>query len=261
MKLVQLIVIFCVCLYRDWAEESMLQETPEEYNVDLQDSSTPVNLRHVQILTKFLDQGKTSQASEYFQSLPLETKGDDLLQLCYGRLLVQLNRPQEGERIFREGLQRNSESVEARLLLGKLYLKQLKYDQSEKYILEALHRNPTNGRALALHGSLFLQRDSNINSARVLIERAAKYAPDDPQIQFDLGMVRFMDDDAEAGRSAFLRAEELNPELDLVTIGRVYLHQRHFIWAEETFLKEILRRQKTGVKVDSTLLMLLAETK
>jgi tetratricopeptide (TPR) repeat protein len=190
-------------------------------------------------ISKLLDIGQSSKALDLIEKVTLEYGFSESLNISRGRALVQLGEKAKGESIFREILSQNPHSIDANLYIAKLYSLEKNWDQSDKYISIVLNKDPKNSKALILLGSVILQRDGNVAAARSLIERAARYAPSDPQIQYELGVVRFYDNSPDEAKNAFEKGEELNPDLDPALIGKVYAHYKRLDWAVKQFEKVI----------------------
>ena len=192
-----------------------------------------LNTNITQTLDDLLDQGKSANALEIITNLTNEEQNNTIIKLKYARALIQTGKFTQGESILNNIYSDTPDNIEANLLLSKYHIRNKNWNKAETHLNHAIslttNANDTNNhaKALALLSTLVSQRDNNNIYARELIEKAILIQPNNPQLQFDCGILRFYSNtttDHILAKQAFDEAVRLNPNLDNTMIGKSCLY-------------------------------------
>lgn len=201
------------------------------------------NLAVLQDAAQAMAAGNLKQAESDLQSVlhvaPSDFRALDLL----GVVRVLQHHEPEAEKLFRRALEKNPNFAPARAHLGLLYVQEGRAHEAFPQLREAVRLDPARRDASdALVRILQDQAHSaaaakDYPKALALLTEAAKYRPDNPDLQFALGTVELQMSLWEDAVKAFQRTLNLRPNDPLATynLGRAFLGQWKFEDARQQF--------------------------
>lgn len=221
---------------------------------------------------QLLRQGRASEAMVVLDTLSREERDLSTFQLLSARAMMQLGQSDKGEKILATLVEEDASNVEARLVLGKYNVFQQQWESARKLLKEVLQLDPGNATAMIFMAKCLVQA-GDTETARALILKAASLAPEDENIQFELGMSSLTHNKLPEAKIAFDAAARINPKIDRGMLARIYMHYKQIEWAVvelEEVAKKVVAKTMTlaaglsGLEVVSeaemTSLLLLAES-
>ena len=214
-----------------------------------------------QTILALLKQDRAADALTFLQQLPPDMQGEPSMRVNFARAYVQLGRENDSEDVLVAARAAHPHSMEVLLSLVKLYIHIKRWPDAETVLAEALLLVPGSHEAVALQGKIYMARDRDLVKARASLEAAYAIKPDDENVLFDLGMVLFYVNEHERGKAMLSAAESANPTIDLTLLAKVYLHFKHFDWAETDLERVMAAGEAAGATPKMEVLLLLADTK
>ena len=181
-------------------------------------------------LDALIRQGKAKDALSVLESLSDEIRAEPTARILTARALLQLGDKDKGEQILQSVVEADELNVEARVVLGKFYVFQQQWQVALRLLQQALHLDPGNASALVFMSKCLAQA-GEADKAQALIIKAATLAPNDENIQFELGINHLTHGKPFLAKQAFETAAKLNPKLDRATLAKVYMHFKQIEWA------------------------------
>jgi tetratricopeptide (TPR) repeat protein len=191
--------------------------------------------------------GKLSLAEKDLQSV-LHTAPEDYRALdLLGIVRVLQQRQSEAEELFVRALQKKTDFAPARAHLGLLYVQNGRAEEAIPQLREAVHLDPSRRDAsdALVH---ILQDDArtaveskDYPMALTFLTEAEKYAPDDPDVQSELGTVELQMSLSEDAVRAFQRVLRLHASdsLALYSLGRAFMGLSRFEEARQQFARYV----------------------
>jgi len=184
-----------------------------------------------------------SDLKTFLRTAPEDCRALDLL----GVVRVLQQREGEAEEVFHRAVKINPDFAPAHAHLGLLYVQKGRAQDAVPQLREALRLDPTRRDAAeALVRILQDQaRDAvakgNSGEALAFLSEARKCAPDNPDVQFELGTIELQVSLLEDAVKAFQRSLELraNNPLALYDLGRAFLGLSRFEDARQQFARYV----------------------
>ena len=214
-----------------------------------------------QAFLALLKQDRAADALALLQQLPSDLQASPSMRVNFARAYVQLGREKDSENVLLEARQAHPVSMEVILSLVKLYVHTKRWPEADKALAEALLLDPLSHEAVALQGKVYMSRDKDLVKAQASLEAAYAIKPDDENVLFDLGMVLFYTNEHERGKAMLDAAETVNPTIDIGLLAKVYLHFKHFDWAEAALERALAASEAAGAAPKIETLLLQADTK
>ena len=214
--------------------------------VSLRDSNQSLLQDAAQAITA----GKLDRAESDLQSVlraePGEYRACDLL----GVVRVLQRREVEAEELFRRAIQQTSDFAPAHAHLGLLYVQRGQPEKAIPRLREALRLDPARSDASgALVRILQEQARAAVKAgdsakALFLLTDARKYAPDDPDVQFELGTTALQMSLWQDAVEAFQRTLKLRRDdpIALYNLGRAFMGMAQFESARQQFARYVEMR-------------------
>lgn len=192
-------------------------------------------------IEELLNQAKTKEAMHVMETVHTDDLGEKekiQMQILQARAYVQSGAAKEGESLLKKVTESFPSHIDANFLLGKLYVQQKEWNKAEERLVRVLGEDSEHDKSMVLLSKVYLGRDENAAAAKAILHRALIAKPFDATIYFELGMIAFQyDDDHSTAREEFLRAEQLNKDINRKIFARVYMYYKHFDWAAQEFEK------------------------
>jgi tetratricopeptide (TPR) repeat protein len=187
--------------------------------------------------------GKLARAEADLQSV-LRTASNDYRALdLLGVVRVLQRHEVEAEELFRRAIQSQPDFAPAHAHLGLLYFQMGRSEEAVPNLREALRLDPARSDASGalVHILQDQARDAtaagNSGKALALLIDARKYAPDNPDVHFELGTIALQMSLWQDAVEAFQRTLKLreNDPLALYNLGRAFMGQSQFEDARQQF--------------------------
>ena len=215
-----------------------------------QDSAPSSNPSLLQDAAQAITTGNLSRADSDLQSVlrtaPEEYRALDLL----GVVRVLQHRDAEADEFFRRAIQKKPDFAPAHAHLGLLCVQRVRPEEAVPQLREALRLDP--GRSDASSALVRILQDQakaaaitgDSGKALALLTDARKYAPDNPDVQFEFGMIALQMSLWQDATEAFQRTLKLreNDPLALYDLGRAFMGQFKFEDARQQFARYVERR-------------------
>ena len=196
-----------------------------------------------------LASGKLTKAEEELQWIlarsPENARALDLL----GILRAQQQRNSEAEELFEHSIKSGRDFASPHIDLGLLYVQMGESDKAVAQLEEGLRLAPERSDAANALASIFREQARNALGADLekslsLLLRARKVAPENPDVQFDLGMVELRMSLLPDAVDAFQQTLKLrdNDAPAIYGLGRAYLQWAKFTDARQQFEKYVTLR-------------------
>ena len=208
------------------------------------------NLSLLQDAAQAITAGKLSRAEGDLQSV-LRTAPDDYRALdLLGVVRVLQQREIAAEKVFRLAVQKKPDFAPARAHLGLLYVQMGRPEEAVPELREAVRLDPARSDA---SGALvrILQDQARAASAAgdsekalALLMDARKYAPDNPDVSFEIGTIALQMSlwrDAVEAFQRMLKMREDDP-LTLYNLGRAFMGLSQFEDARQQFARYVAVR-------------------
>jgi protein O-GlcNAc transferase len=194
--------------------------------------------------------GKLGPAETDLQSVlrsaPEDYRALDLL----GVVRVLQQREVEAEKLFQRVVQKKPDFAPAQAHLGLLYIQKGRAEEALPHLREALRLDPARRDAAdALARTLQDQaraaiEDRDSQKALALLSEAAKYEPDNADVQFESGTIELQMSLWDAAIVAFQRTLKIreNDPLAIYNMGRAYLGEWKFEDARQQFANYVAVR-------------------
>lgn len=130
---------------------------------------------------------------------------------------------QAAEETWQFALKVQPDDVDANIGMGEVRIRQNRFPEAIEFFEIAVKRDPTNARAYWMLGKIVSQKDPA--SAVPLLERAVSFAPKDPAVLYDLGLVLFASGNVQRAGGAFAEALKIAPHESALyySVGKCYL--------------------------------------
>jgi tetratricopeptide (TPR) repeat protein len=189
--------------------------------------------------------GKLSLAEKDLRSF-LRTAPEDYRALdLLGVVRVLQQRESEAAELFLRAIQKKADFAPARAHLGLLYVQNGRTEEAIPQLREAVRMDPSRRdasdalvRILQDHARATVE-SGDYSMALPLLTEAKKYAPDNPDVQFELGTVELQMSLWEDAVEAFQRVLKLraNDPLALYNLGRAFMGLSRFEEARQQFAR------------------------
>jgi tetratricopeptide (TPR) repeat protein len=201
----------------------------------------------LQNATQAMTAGKLSLAEKDLRSA-LRTAPEDYRALdLLGVVRVLQQRAPEAEELFSRAIRQKTDFAPAHAHLGLLYAQNGRTDDAIPQLREAAQIDPSRRDAsdalvrLLQENARAAVESRDYPGALPLLTEAEKLAPDNPEIQFELGTVELQMSLREDAVAAFKRVLKLraNDPLALYNLGRAFMGQARFEEAREQFARYV----------------------
>lgn len=161
--------------------------------------------------------------------------------LLLGLTLLQASRQEEAVAVFREGLQRNPESADLHFNLGTAYDKMGRFDELVHEMEEAIRLDPKHADALNYLGYTYAERDTRLEEAVALIQRALAVKPQNGYYLDSLAWAYYKMGRFREALEEMKRAVAVVPDdpVFLEHLGEIYLTQNLPGEAREAWLRSL----------------------
>ena len=194
--------------------------------------------------------GKLTRAETDLQTV-LRTAPDDYRALdLLGVVRVLQRRDVEAEQLFRRAVQKKADFAPAHAHLGLLYLQKGRADDAVPQLREALRID--SARTDASDALVRTLRDQSKTAAAAgdsesslaLLREARNYAPDNPDVQFEIGTMALQLSQWHDAIAAFQQTLKLrqNDPVALYSLGRAFLGEWKFEDARQQFARYVEAR-------------------
>lgn len=194
--------------------------------------------------------GKLTQAEADLQSV-LRTAPDDYRALdLLGVVRALQHRDMEAQKLFRRAVQKQPDFAAAHAHLGLLYFQKGRVDDAVPQLREALRIDSS--RTDALDAMVHILRNQSKTAAAAgdsgkslaLLREARNYAPDDPDVQFELGAMALQLSLWQDAIAAFEQALKLRQDDPVArySLGRAFLGEWKFEEARQQFARYVEAR-------------------
>jgi tetratricopeptide (TPR) repeat protein len=194
--------------------------------------------------------GKLTRAETDLQTV-LRTAPDDYRALdLLGVVRVLQRRDVEAEQLFRLAVQKKADFAPAHAHLGLLYLQKGRADDAVPQLREALRID--SARTDASDALVRTLRDQSKTAAAAgdsesslaLLREARNYAPDNPDVQFEIGTMALQLSQWHDAIAAFQQTLKLrhNDPVALYSLGRAFLGEWKFEDARQQFARYVEAR-------------------
>ncbi len=201
------------------------------------------NLSQLQDAAQAITAGKLDRAESDLQSVLRATPEDYRALDLLGVIRVLQQREAEAQQLFRHAIQKKSDFAAAHAHLGLLYIQQGRLEEAVPQLHEALRIDPARRDA---SDALVRILQDQARSAAVAGESekalaymvdARNYAPDNPDVQFQLGTIALQMSLWQDAVGAFQRVLELraNEPVALYNLGRAFMGLSRFEDARRQF--------------------------
>ena len=191
--------------------------------------------------------GKLPRAETDLQTV-LRTAPDDYRALdLLGVVRVLQHRDAEAEQLFRRAVQKKADFAPAHAHLGLVYFQGGRLDDAVPQLREALHID--SARTDASDALVQILRDQSKTAASAgdsgrsleLVREARKYAPDNPDVQFEFGTMALQLSLWHDAVAAFEQTLKLRPNdpVALYSLGRGFLGEYRFEDARQQFARYV----------------------
>jgi tetratricopeptide (TPR) repeat protein len=187
--------------------------------------------------------GDLARAETELQSV-LRNDSDDYRALeLLGMVRAQQQRNREAEQLFERVVTSKPEFVSAHVNLGLLYAQAGELEKAVPQLQEALRLDPSRTDVAAALANLWREQASsalnsnNPEKALSVLLQARKVAPDNPDVQFELGMVALRMSLLPDAVTAFQTTLKLRPDdaMAVYGLGRAYMEFAKFEDARQQF--------------------------
>ncbi|MGH9528513.1 MAG: tetratricopeptide repeat protein [Terriglobales bacterium] len=188
------------------------------------------NLLLLQGAAQAITAGKLDKAENELQSVLHSAPGEYHALDLLGVIRVLQRREGEAEDLFRQAIQKKSDFAPAHAHLGLLYVQMGRPDEAVPELREVLRINPdrTDASGALVHilreQSQTAEAAGNSEKALGFLIEARKYEPDNPDVQFEFGMMALHMSLPQDAIKAFQRALQLreNDPTAIYNLGRAY---------------------------------------
>lgn len=189
-----------------------------------------------------LASGHLAKAEEKLQWILSRSPENDRALDLLGILRAQQQRNSEAEQLFEHAIRNKPDFASPHIDLGLLYLQMGEPDKAVEQLEEGLRLAPdrtdaANALANVLRDEARAALNSDIEESLSLLLRAHKVAPENPDVQFDLGMVELrmslLPDAVESFQQALKKRS--NYAQAMYGLGRAYLEWAKFSEAKQQF--------------------------
>jgi len=208
------------------------------------------NLSQLQDAAQAITAGNLSRADSDLQSVlhaaPEDYRALDLL----GVVRVLQRRETEAGELFRRAIEKKADFAPARAHLGLLYVQQGHPDEAVPQLREALRIDPARGDASSALVRILQDQaqaaatTGDSKTALALLMEARKYAPDNPDVQLELGTIELKLSLWQDAAEAFQRTLRLrkNDPLALYDLGRAFMGLLDYEDARQQFARYVAVR-------------------
>jgi tetratricopeptide (TPR) repeat protein len=193
---------------KDWAKAIRWYE-----KVGAGEQSLPAQLRVANVIAK---QGKLDEARAYLHGIVLKDEQQKVqILVAEAQILRDANRNDEAYELLGRALEQNPDEPDL-LYDHALTAEKLEhYDVLESNLRKLIAVRPDHAHAYNALGYSFADRNTRLDEARALIERALELAPNDAFIVDSMGWVLYRQGDAQAAVAQLRRAWSLRPDAEI----------------------------------------------
>jgi tetratricopeptide (TPR) repeat protein len=206
-----------------------------------------VNASLLQDAAQEMTAGKLSLAEKDLQSV-LQTAPEDYRALdLLGVIRVLQQRESEAEELFLRAIQNKTDFAPARAHLGLLYVQNDRAEEAIPQLREAIHMDPSRRDASDALVRILQDRartaveNGDYPMALPFLIEAEKYAPDDADVQLELGTVELQMSLWEDAAGAFEKVlvHRANDSLARYSLGRAFMGLSRFEDARQQFARYV----------------------
>ncbi len=197
-----------------------------------------------------LTAGKLSRAESDLQSVLRSTPDDYRALDLLGVVRVMQGRETQAEALFRRAIQKNSNFAPAHVHLGMLWVQKGRPEEAVPQLRDALRIDPARSDASAALVRILQDQartataTKNFPKAVALLTDAAKYAPDNADVQFELGTIELQMSLWQDAIETFQRTLKLreNDAASVYGVGRAFMGLSNFEEARKQFASYVKLR-------------------
>jgi tetratricopeptide (TPR) repeat protein len=193
---------------KDWAKAIGWYE-----KVGAGEQSLPAQLRVANVMAK---QGKLDAARAYLHGIVVKDEQQKVqILVAEAQMLREANRNDEAYKLLGRALEQNPDEPDL-LYDHALTAEKLEhFDVLETNLRKLIEVRPDHAHAYNALGYSFADRNTRLEEARALIERALELAPNDAFIVDSMGWVLYRQGDAQAAVVQLRRAWSLRPDAEI----------------------------------------------
>lgn len=219
-----------------------------------QSSSQSSNLELLQDAAQAISAGKLNRAESDLQSVLRATPEDYRALDLLGVVRILQRREKDAEQFFRRAIMKNPDFAPAHAHLGLLCVQNGRPEEAVPQLREALRIDPSRSDASAALVRILQDQaraavtTGNSPKALVLLTDAGKYAPENPDVQFELGTIELQMSSWQDAVDAFQRTLRLreNDPLAIYNLGRAFMGLLNFEEARKQFATYVKIRPDDG---------------
>ncbi|MFZ3265505.1 MAG: tetratricopeptide repeat protein [Terriglobales bacterium] len=212
------------------------------------------NLELLQDAAQALTAGKLSRAESDLQSILRATPEDYRALDLLGVVRILQRREKDAEQLFRRAIVKNPDFAPAHAHLGMLCVQKGRPEEAVPQLREALRIDPARSDASAALVRILQDQArtaavaGNNPKALALLKDASKYAPDNPDVQFELGTIELQISSWQDAVEAFQQTLKLreNDALARYDLGRAFMGLSNFEEARKQFATYVKIRPDDG---------------
>jgi tetratricopeptide (TPR) repeat protein len=193
---------------KDWAKAIRWYET-----VGAGEQSLPAQLRVASVMAR---QGKLDEGRAYLHSIVLKDEQQRVqILVAEAQLLREANRNDEAYKLLGKALEQNPDEPDLLYDHALTAEKLEQFDVLETNLRKLIEVRPDHAHAYNALGYSFADRNTRLEEARVLIERALELSPNDAFIVDSMGWVLYRQGNAQAAVAQLRRAWSLRPDAEI----------------------------------------------
>jgi tetratricopeptide (TPR) repeat protein len=184
------------------------------------------------------DEGRVLHAIQILTNLMRVQPSCDKVYAQLAQLYLDMNRPEQAEKVLLHGAAANKENLEYNLLLGNLHLRQQQFERALQYFGNLKHLNiPQIHQSIGL--IYFCQ--GNLEAAEAELRRAVASDPDLPKVHELFGEVLLRSGKTDEAITAFMSALKRDPYSSIAhrLLGEAYVQRKEFEQAYGEFTQAI----------------------
>jgi len=173
----------------------------------------PAQLRVASVMAK---QGRLDEARAYLRGIVVKDEQQKVqILVAEAQILREANRLDEAFNMLGQALERNPEEPDLLYDHALTAEKLERFDVLETNLRKLIAVRPDYAHAYNALGYSFADRNTRLEEARMLIERALELAPNDAFIVDSMGWVLYRQGDAKAAVTQLRRAWSLRPDAEI----------------------------------------------
>ncbi len=193
---------------KDWPKAIRWYET-----VDAGQNALPAKMRVASVMAK---QGRLDEARAYLRGIVVKDEQQKVqILVAEAQILREANRYDEAFNILGQALEKEPDEPDLLYDHALTAEKLERFDVLETNLRKVIAVRPDHAHAYNALGYSFADRNTRLEEAHTLIERALELAPNDPFIVDSMGWVLYRQGDAKGAVDQLRRAWSLRPDAEI----------------------------------------------